>query len=147
MHTYTRTLSQDLRHCSTLSSFKAKLKTFLFSQYFLPNKYCVCACVCVSACVCVCVSVCVHVCVCECMCVCACVRVGVRACMCVCAYARAHRSVSYMSELFGGIELGRFPVQFLEEWIKWTTKLTTTIKLIHTKPSNPTIHPSGFSVL
>ena len=28
---------QDLRHCSTLSSFKAKLKTFLFSQYFRPN--------------------------------------------------------------------------------------------------------------
>ena len=30
-------LPQDLRHCSTLSSFKAKLKTFLFSQYFQPN--------------------------------------------------------------------------------------------------------------
>ena len=30
-------LPQDLRHCSTLSSFKAKLKTFLFSQYFYPN--------------------------------------------------------------------------------------------------------------
>ena len=32
-------LPQDLRHCSTLSSFsfKAKLKTFLFSQYFRPN--------------------------------------------------------------------------------------------------------------
>ena len=29
-------LPQDLRHCSTLSSFKAKLKTFLFSQYFHP---------------------------------------------------------------------------------------------------------------
>ena len=28
---------QDLRHCSTLSSFKAKLKTFLFSQYFHPT--------------------------------------------------------------------------------------------------------------
>ena len=28
---------QDLRHCSTLSSFKAKLKTFLFPQYFHPN--------------------------------------------------------------------------------------------------------------
>ncbi len=28
---------QDLRHCSTLSSFKAKLKTFLFSQYFHSN--------------------------------------------------------------------------------------------------------------
>ena len=27
---------QDLRDCSTLSSFKAKLKTF-FSQYFRPN--------------------------------------------------------------------------------------------------------------
>ena len=30
-------LPQDLRHCSTLSSFEAKLKTFLFSQYFHPN--------------------------------------------------------------------------------------------------------------
>ena len=30
-------LPQDLRHCSTLSSFKAKLKIFLFSQYFHPN--------------------------------------------------------------------------------------------------------------
>ena len=30
-------LPQDLRHCSTLSSFKAELKTFLFSQYFHPN--------------------------------------------------------------------------------------------------------------
>ena len=28
---------QDLKHCSTLSSFKAKLKTLLFSQYFHPN--------------------------------------------------------------------------------------------------------------
>ena len=32
-------LPQDLRCCSTLSSFKAKLKTFLFSQYFHPNWY------------------------------------------------------------------------------------------------------------
>ena len=30
-------LPQDLRHCTTLSSFKAKLKTFLFSQYFRPK--------------------------------------------------------------------------------------------------------------
>ena len=30
-------LPQDLRHCLTLSSFKAKLKTFLLSQYFHPN--------------------------------------------------------------------------------------------------------------
>ena len=30
-------LPQDLRHWSTLSSFKSKLKTFLFSQYFRPN--------------------------------------------------------------------------------------------------------------
>ena len=30
-------LPQDLRHCATMSSFKAKLKTFLFSQYFHPN--------------------------------------------------------------------------------------------------------------
>ena len=30
-------LPQDLRHCSTLLSFKAKLKIFLFSQYFHPS--------------------------------------------------------------------------------------------------------------
>ena len=30
-------LPQILRHCSNLSSFKAKLKAFLFSQYFHPN--------------------------------------------------------------------------------------------------------------
>ena len=30
-------LPQDLRHCSTLSSFKAKLKTILFLQYFHPD--------------------------------------------------------------------------------------------------------------
>ena len=30
-------LPQDLRHCSTLPSFKARLKTFLFSHYFRPN--------------------------------------------------------------------------------------------------------------
>ena len=29
--------TQYLRHCLTLSSFKDKLKTFLFSQYFLPS--------------------------------------------------------------------------------------------------------------
>ena len=30
-------LPQDLRHCSILSSFKAKLKPFLFSQCFCPS--------------------------------------------------------------------------------------------------------------
>ena len=30
-------LPQDLRHCAALSSFKAKLKTFLFSQYLRPK--------------------------------------------------------------------------------------------------------------
>ena len=30
-------LPQDLRHCPTLSSFKAKLKPFLFSQCFFPS--------------------------------------------------------------------------------------------------------------
>ena len=30
-------LQQDFRHCSTLSFFKAKLKSFLFSQYFHHN--------------------------------------------------------------------------------------------------------------
>ena len=54
-------LPQDLRHCSTLSSFKAKLKTFLFSQSFHPNyQYPVSATVLVCVCVCVCVCV-VHV--------------------------------------------------------------------------------------
>ena len=53
-------LPQDLRHCATLSSFKAKLKTFLFSQYFHPNistqfllqsvYACMCVCVCVRVC-------------------------------------------------------------------------------------------------
>ena len=48
-------LPHDLRHCSTLSFFKAKLKTFRFSQYFHTNQYqypvsaivivCMCACV------------------------------------------------------------------------------------------------------
>ena len=32
-------LPQYLRHCSIRSSFKAKLKIFLFSQYFRPNQY------------------------------------------------------------------------------------------------------------
>ena len=35
--TWITILVKDLRHCSTLLSFKAKLKTFLFSQYFHPN--------------------------------------------------------------------------------------------------------------
>ena len=30
-------VDMNYQHCSTLSSFKAKLKTFLFSQYFHPN--------------------------------------------------------------------------------------------------------------
>ena len=30
-------LPQDLKHCSTLSSLKTKLKTFLFTQYLHPN--------------------------------------------------------------------------------------------------------------
>ena len=36
-HTFGIHSHKDLRHCSTLSPFKAKLKTFLFSQYFHPN--------------------------------------------------------------------------------------------------------------
>ena len=32
-----RLKNEDFRHCSTLLSFKARLKTFLFSQYFRPN--------------------------------------------------------------------------------------------------------------
>ena len=67
-------LSQDLRHCSTLSSFKAKLKTFLFSQYFCPNSlsvsvYILLPSFCYSQCVC---EHCTHACVRA--CVCACVR-------------------------------------------------------------------------
>ena len=45
-------LPQDLRHCSTLSSFKAKLKTFLFSHYFCPNQYQYPVSATVSVCVC-----------------------------------------------------------------------------------------------
>ena len=61
-------LLQDLRHCSTLSSFKAKLKTFSshsisiltnISTQFLLQSVCVCVCVCVCVYVCVCVCVCV----------------------------------------------------------------------------------------
>ena len=55
-------LPQVLRHCSTLSSFQAKLKTFLFSQYFRPNKYQYPVSATVSVCVCMCVRVCVCVC-------------------------------------------------------------------------------------
>ena len=57
-------LPQDLRHCSTQSSFKAKLKTFLFSQYFCPNSICISL-----------PSFCYSVCVCVCVCVCACAHV------------------------------------------------------------------------
>ena len=32
-----RYIKRNHRHCATLSSFKAKLKTFFFSQYFHPN--------------------------------------------------------------------------------------------------------------
>ena len=37
--TFWNSLPQDLRHCSSLSSFEARLKTFLFSQYFHPSQY------------------------------------------------------------------------------------------------------------
>ena len=66
-------LPQDLRHCSTLSSFKTKLKTFLFSQYFHPNYYQYPVSATVSVCVRACVRACVRVCVCACVCVCVCV--------------------------------------------------------------------------
>ena len=61
-------LPQD---CSFLSSFKDKLKTFLFSQYFHPNLYQYPVSATVSVCVCVY----------ECVCVCACVRACMRACV------------------------------------------------------------------
>ena len=76
-------LPRGLRLCSTRSSVKAKLKTFLFSQYLHPNLHqypvsatvvraCVCGCVhaCVRACVRACERACVRVCVCVCVCVC-----------------------------------------------------------------------------
>ena len=53
-------LPQDLRHCSTLSSFKARLKTFLFSQYFRSNYYQYPVSATVIVCVCVCVCMCVR---------------------------------------------------------------------------------------
>ena len=52
-------LPQDL-HCWTLSSFKDKLKTFVFSQYFHPN-WCQYPVLLQSVCVCVCVCVCVSI--------------------------------------------------------------------------------------
>ena len=45
-------LPKDLRHCSTPSLFKIKLKTFLFSQYCMCCVLCCGMCVCVRACVC-----------------------------------------------------------------------------------------------
>ena len=51
-------LPQDLGRCSTLSSYKAKLKAFFFSQYFSSQLISV-ASFCYSHCVCVCVCVCV----------------------------------------------------------------------------------------
>ena len=48
-------LPQDLRHCSAFSSFKAKLKIFLFSQYFCPQLISIPS-FCYSQCKCVCVS-------------------------------------------------------------------------------------------
>ena len=54
-------LPQDLGHYSTPSSFEAKLKTFLFSQYFHPNWYQYPVSATVIVCVCVCECACVHV--------------------------------------------------------------------------------------
>ena len=58
-------LPQDIRHSATLSSFKSKLKTFLYSEYFsyatlsiTPiSLYSVLLCVCVCVCVCVCARI------------------------------------------------------------------------------------------
>ena len=97
----------SVRHATSLSSFKSKPKTNLFSsaywfiiffRLFPSNPWelclcfcgvCVCTCVCVCVCgVCVCGGVwCVCVCgVCECVCVvCVCVHVGVGVgCFCMC---------------------------------------------------------------
>ena len=93
-HTFTyfgqyvwNSLPQDMRCCSTLSSFKTKLKTFLFftvlpfqltsvASSLITNHISVSVCVCV----CVCVFLCVHACVYTCVCVYA------RACVCVCVW-------------------------------------------------------------
>ena len=74
-------------------------------------------------------------------CVRVCMYVCVHACMRVCIRAHTDQCHTCLNYLVGA-ELGHFPVQFSEEWIKWTPKLTTTIKLIQTKPSNPTTQPS-----
>ena len=52
-------LPQDLRHCSDLWSFKTKLKTLLFLQYFTSSKTSIQFC---QVCVCECVHAHVHVC-------------------------------------------------------------------------------------
>ena len=62
-------LPQDLRHCSILSFFKAKLKNLplLFLPQLIPiPSFCYSHCVCVRACACV--RACVFVCVCVCVC-------------------------------------------------------------------------------
>ena len=70
-------LPKELRQGSALSSFQAKLKTFLSSQYFFPSWYQDPVFMNVIVCVCVCV----HACVCDCVCVCVCMRMHVCACM------------------------------------------------------------------
>ena len=61
-------LPQDLRHCSTLLSFKTKLSlpllTVFSSQLISVPSFCYSHCVCVCVCVCVCMRACVRVCVC-----------------------------------------------------------------------------------
>ena len=53
----------DIRHCDTLSSFKNRLKTHLFSQCYSLSQtpvlsfFSFCVCVCMRACVCVCACV------------------------------------------------------------------------------------------
>ena len=97
-------LPLSVRHSSSLSSFKQKLKThlcssaylsavlfFSFSFYqLLTSNACVCVCVCVYVracvrmCVCVCASVRAYVRACARVCVCVCVYVCVCVCVCVC---------------------------------------------------------------
>ena len=92
-------LPQDIRQCSTLTSFKTNLKSFLFftvlpfqltSEATSLIRNCMCVCVCV--CVCVLMLVCVCACVCILMLVCVCISLrhssaySLSYCMCVSAF-------------------------------------------------------------
>ena len=94
-------LSFSVRHATSLSSFKSKLKTYLFSSaywflaFFLlfpSNPWLLCLCF-------------YGVCVCVCVCVCVRVRVGVWGCLWVCACG-CGMLICFVSAL-GSHEMGR----------------------------------------